>query len=520
MNPVTRKRIRAFLRIRRARWSLCLLAALYFTSLFSNLIANDRPLLIRFEGNWFFPALVFYPEKRFVDDGANTRPDYRALSRSERFAEGSSNWMVWPLIPWGPNEAVEVSDIELDPIVRLVLRTEEQVGQVDVLPDGTIARSRGVGWAPWAARSANLFARPGGLPLGFREAIDQRLQNRSAPEQEWLLDDQEPPVLLRMGRFESRPNSPRSVRILLRKVQDAIGQTEARIHAESDWASGLAEQWPTLSSDEIQEMQERIALLLDSERYTDTLALSHYRVLELSLERVSFPFRPVRGHPMGLDSSGRDVLVRILYAARTSLNFGFLLVTVTLFSGILIGAVQGYYAGKIDLWGQRVIEVWESLPFLYILMLMGSVFGRSFMLLLFCYGIFNWVGISYYMRGEFLRLRRLPFVDAARVSGLSDRKIILKHILPNSLVPVITFFPFSLVGAIGVLASLDYLGFGLPPPTASWGELLAQAQEFSFAWWLVLYPTLALFAVILLGVFIGEGVREAYDPRRALRWEA
>jgi len=173
----------------------------------------------------------------------------------------------------------------------------------------------------------------------------------------------------------------------------------------------------------------------------------------------------------------------------------------------------------VDIVGQRLIEIWDALPFLYILILMGSVFGRSFGLLLLCYGVFNWVGISYYQRAEFLRLRKMAFVEAARCMGIPAWKIMFQHILPNALVPVITFFPFSLVGAIGLLAALDYLGFGLPPPTASWGELLTQAQEYTWAWWLALYPALALFIVMLLGVFVGEGVRSAFDPRPISRLE-
>jgi microcin C transport system permease protein len=234
-------------------------------------------------------------------------------------------------------------------------------------------------------------------------------------------------------------------------------------------------------------------------------------------EDIRFPFRPVKGHIMGIDAAGRDVFARILYGLRTSMTFGLLLVFASMVLGIIAGALQGYYGGGADITGQRVIEIWSALPFLYIMILMGSVYGRSFPLLLFCYGIFNWIGISYYMRAEFLRLRKQPFVEAAKCMGIASHKIIFKHILPNGLVPVITFFPFSLVGAIGALAALDYLGFGLPPPTPSWGELLFQAQQFRWAWWLILYPSLALFTVMLLGVFVGEGIRNAYDPKRYTR---
>jgi microcin C transport system permease protein len=169
--------------------------------------------------------------------------------------------------------------------------------------------------------------------------------------------------------------------------------------------------------------------------------------------------------------------------------------------------------------GQRLTEIWHAIPFLYVMMLLASVYGRSFGLLLVCYLVFNWIGISYYIRGECLRLRRQPFIDAARALGIPRWKIILRHVLPNAMTPVVTFFPFMLVGAIGSLAALDYLGFGVPPPTASWGELLHQAQQFRWAWWLILYPSLALFIVMMLGVFVGEGVRDAYDPKPFSRME-
>jgi microcin C transport system permease protein len=201
------------------------------------------------------------------------------------------------------------------------------------------------------------------------------------------------------------------------------------------------------------------------------------------------------------------------------MTFGLVLVFLSMALGVVIGAVQGYFGGAVDIAGQRFTEIWSALPFLYVVILLGSVYGRSFLLLLFCYGIFNWIGISYYMRAEFLRLRRQTFVEAARAMGLSHRRVIFRHVLPNALVPLITFSPFYLVGAIGSLAALDYLGFGLPPPTPSWGELLQQAQQFRWAWWLILYPSLALFVVMLLGVFVGEGVRNAYDPRPFSRME-
>ena len=234
---------------------------------------------------------------------------------------------------------------------------------------------------------------------------------------------------------------------------------------------------------------------------------------------VSFPFRPVPEHPFGIDAGGRDVYARVVHGMRIALLFGLALALFGMFFGLVIGAVEGYFGGKPDIILQRFTEIWSALPFLYVMIFIGSTVGRSFVVLLVCYAIFNWITVSYYMRAEFLRLRTRTFVEAAKVQGCSVARIIFVHILPNALTPLITLFPFLLMGAIGSLAALDFLGFGLPPMTPSCGELLAEAQQHRGAWWLILFPSLALFAVMLLAVFVGEGLRDAFDPRQKSRLE-
>lgn len=237
------------------------------------------------------------------------------------------------------------------------------------------------------------------------------------------------------------------------------------------------------------------------------------------LQPVRFPFRPVREHPFGIDSGGRDVYARVVYGMRIALVFGLVLAASGMFFGLVIGAIEGYFGGAVDITLQRLTEIWSAIPFLYVMIFIGSTVGRSFAVLLVCYAIFNWIAVSYYMRAEFLRLKGSTFVDAAKCQGLSTARIIFHHILPNALTPLITLFPFLLMGAIGSLAALDFLGFGLPPMTPSCGELLNQAQQFRGAWWLVLYPSLALFVVMLLTVLVGEGLRDAFDPRQKSRLE-
>ena len=210
---------------------------------------------------------------------------------------------------------------------------------------------------------------------------------------------------------------------------------------------------------------------------------------------------------------------RVVHGMRIQLLFGFLLAGSGLLFGVVIGSLEGYFGGRTDLTLQRFTEIWSALPFLYVMIFLGSTVGRSFLILLISYAIFNWIAVSYYMRAEFLRLRSLQFVEAAKIFGFSHFRIIFSHILPNALTPLITLFPFLLMGAIGSLAALDFLGFGLPPMTPSCGELLNQAQQFRDAWWLVVFPSAALFIVMLLAVLVGEGLRDAFDPKVCSRYE-
>ena len=234
---------------------------------------------------------------------------------------------------------------------------------------------------------------------------------------------------------------------------------------------------------------------------------------------VSYPFRPVAEHPFGIDAGGRDVYARVVHGMRIALVFGLVLAFLGMLFGLVIGAIEGYFGGKTDICLQRFTEIWSAMPFLYVMIFIGSTMGRSFGVLMICYAIFNWIAVSYYMRAEFLRLRMRTFVEAAKVQGCSTARIIFVHILPNALTPLITLFPFLLMGAIGSLAALDFLGFGLPPMTPSCGELLAEAQQFRSAWWLILFPSAALFIVMLLTVLVGEGLRDAFDPRQESRLE-
>jgi|SRR5579862_5794904 len=241
------------------------------------------------------------------------------------------------------------------------------------------------------------------------------------------------------------------------------------------------------------------------------------------------PNPPTREHIFGTDDRGRDIFARLAYGFNVSLSFALLVLVISLAIGVSVGAMLGYFAGKLDILGQRVIEIWSSLPFLYTIIIVSSIVvpiylpGRnlvlqpSFWLLILILTVFDWMGITYYVRGEFYREKTKDYVAAAISMGASDSSVIFKHILPNSLTPVVSFAPFMVVANISALVALDFLGFGLPAPTPSWGELIEQGVDNLTKWWLVFFPLAAMFITLLLIVFIGEAVREAFDPKEYSR---
>jgi len=222
---------------------------------------------------------------------------------------------------------------------------------------------------------------------------------------------------------------------------------------------------------------------------------------------------PSRVHWLGTDNTGRDVFARLCYAFNISISFALLLTIINYIVGILIGGAMGYYGGKFDLFFQRIIEVWSSLPMLFVIIIISSILKPSFLLLIGIYTLVNWISMTYLMRAEFYREKSKPYVAAALSMGQSDFKVMFKHILSNSLVPIITYFPFAVVAGISALVGLDYLGFGLAPPTPSWGQMLDVGLSNITKWWMVFSPVSAQFFTLLLIVFIGEGIREAFDPK-------
>lgn len=337
LSPLTRRRLAVFRSHRRGLWSLRIFAVLFVVCLFAEFVANDRPLVVNYDGAWLFPVVRDYSEDRFGPDFLPTDADYTDpdVARAIR----AHGWMLWPPIPYS-----------------------------------------------YATTVKNL--------------------NQPAP-------------------------SPPSWR---------------------NW--------------------------------------------------------------LGTDDQARDVLARVIYGFRISVLFGFALTAISSAVGIAAGAVQGFYGGWVDLGFQRFIEVWSGMPQLYMLIILGSLITPGFWSLLGFLLLFSWMALTGVVRAEFLRGRNLDYVRAARAMGVSDGALMARHILPNAMVATLTFLPFTLSGSVTVLASLDFLGFGLPPGAPSLGELVAQGKNNLQAPWLGLTAFIVLGGILVLLSFIGEAVRDAFDPRR------
>ena len=303
----------------------------------------------------------------------------------------------------------------------------------------------------------------------------------------------------------------------IQALLDAGDRSGAANLAQRD---GLVELAGPIESGEIE------AILKDTKRASngklDSLAREGTlkSVAELAVVPPNAPDM-LRRHYLGTDSQGRDVASRLLYGFRISIFFSLFLVFAGQIIGTLVGSLQGYFGGRFDIVSQRAIEIIVSIPFLYVVIILAALIVPSFWMLLGIMILFQWIDITFYMRTEMYREKTKEYCLAARSYGASDMRIIFRHLLPNCLTPLVTFTPFLVVGAIFSLTALDYLGYGLPPPTPSWGELIDQAldAENRDKLWLTLAPFGAITLTLLLVTFIGESVREAFDPKQYAKYE-
>ncbi len=223
-------------------------------------------------------------------------------------------------------------------------------------------------------------------------------------------------------------------------------------------------------------------------------------------------------HYLGTDTYGRDVAARLIYGFRLAMGFAFLVMAICYTIGVTVGCFMGYWGGKADLLGQRVIEIWSQLPGIYVIMIIVSIFGSNFWLFVMIIVMFNWTAMTWYMRTLTYKEKAREYVMAAKAQGASTARIIFKHIMPNTLVMIVTMAPFTIVSNLTLLTSLDYLGLGLAPPTPSWGEMLSQGKDNLDAVWIVASVVTAIVVVLTMVTFVGEAIREAFDPKKHTKY--
>ena len=269
------------------------------------------------------------------------------------------------------------------------------------------------------------------------------------------------------------------------------------------------------------ELQQQFAATADSDNWV-LMPIVPFGPLEIDFKEAEFPpYAPSLsdGHYLGTDTTGRDILARLVYGFRLAIGFALILLLFNYLIGVSIGSLMGFWGGAIDLLFQRLIEIWSNVPFLYLVMIIASIITPGFWTLVGVMVLFGWMSMTWYMRTATYKENAREYVMAARAIGASNARIVFKHILPNTISVIVTFIPFSIAGAITSLTALDYLGFGLPPPTPSWGELLRQGTDNLDSPWIAFSVVTAMTIVLVMVTYIGEAIREAYDPKKFTTYE-
>ncbi len=449
LDPITRKRIERFRRIKRGYYSFIILVLAVGLSVFAPYLAESRALLVWYEGRLYFPTFEYLPMEIFDQEPppawsmGDIETEYLRLKRE------------WDLERQLHDR--ELTALEDSPAARAVLEIRyPNRGNFVLMP-----------LVPWDPYQNDFW---------YNEILN---------EIQVLLDRGEDMEAARLARRD-------------RLVELANAIEGGRIGAM------MAD--PDLSPT------------------GDLGGLARAGAMPSLIGLGALPPTPPefsRRHYLGTDSQGRDVASRLIYGFRISVFFALFLVVIGQAIGTIVGSLQGYLGGRFDILSQRVIEVLLAVPFLYVVIVMAALIAPTFWMLLGLMAIFQWISITFFMRTEMYREKTREYCLAARSYGASHARIMFRHLLPNCLTPLVTFTPFAVVAAIFALTALDYLGYGLPAPTPSWGELIDQALQLENRdkLWLILSPFGALTATLVLVVFVGESIREAFDPKQYAKYE-
>ncbi len=449
LDPITRKRLERFRRIKRGYYSFIVLAVAVVLSVFSPYLAESRALLVWYEGRLYFPTFEYLPMETFGQE---------------------------PPPAWG------MADVETEYFrLQREWRLERELYERDIAAAGDDA--------------------------GAVAALDGRYPNRG----HWVIM---PPIPWDPFQNDFWYNE------VLNEIQDLMDAGDVLGAARLARRDRLVQLADAIESGGIELMTMNPELSPTG----DLLGLVRTGAMPSLAGLGVVPPTPPdfsRRHYLGTDSQGRDVASRLLYGFRISVFFALFLVLIGQAIGTTIGSLQGYLGGRFDILSQRLIEVLVAVPFLYVVIIMAALFAPTFWMLLGIMALWQWIAITFFMRTEMYREKTREYCLAARSYGASHLRIIFRHLLPNCLTPLVTFTPFAVVGAIFALTGLDYLGYGLPAPTPSWGEMIDQALQLENRdkLWLILAPFGALTATLVLVVFIGESVREAFDPKQYARYE-
>jgi len=404
ISPITKKRINKFKKKKRAITSLYILISLFILSLFSNIIANDKPLLVKYKGKIYFPVFKYYPESTFADTENKTRPDYKAINQLSTFTDNKSNYMIFPPVPFSPYETLSPSDLDIPKQVEVKVGKILNIASININQDGAITRSRNSDFF-FGVDDKNLKDKNlkdfWNFDSEFWIGVSNRFKNLDSPMIKTIARNKDNEnAEFTLSTFAKRSNPIKYSKITIREKDEDSNNFTMLFNTNGVCIGN----WNNIPKDEQAAISSRVKKLQGDipEKHSFNMKQDRYNVI-LQSKSVNWPYAPCKGHIMGIDAAGRDVFARILYALRTSLMFGLTLVSISMILGILAGSIQGYYGGVVDISFQRFTEVWSALPFLYIMILLGSVLGRGFGLFLLCYGLFNWIGISYYMRAEYLR---------------------------------------------------------------------------------------------------------------------